>query len=369
MKIALIFATRPEIIKLWPLIDILKKKKINFFSINTGQHYSKNLSEIFYEKLKIKKPKYKLNINLKKKINEGSFIGKMIIGVEKILIKEKPNVVIIHGDTNTSLAGAIATKKISNKFFIFKKKIKLIHIEAGLRSFDQSMSEEINRTLIDHMSDILFAPTKTDCINLLKENIHKKKIIISGNTIIDSLKKSGKKTNGKKILEKFKIKNKKFILITLHRPELVEYSNKLSTVLNTINELGKINNLPIIFPIHPRTYNNIKKNLTKLSCINFINPVGYFEFLTLLKNCKIIFTDSGGIQEEAYFFKIPCVTVRNSTERPDTITSGKNILSGYKKKNIINCFYCSLKKKQVNNKIYGIGNTSKIIFEHIKNLK
>ena len=128
MKIALIFATRPEIIKLWPLLDILKKKKINFFSIDTGQHYSKNLSSIFFEKLKITKPKYKLNIKLSQKINEGSFIGKMIIGIEKILIKEKPDVVIVHGDTNTSLAGAIATKKISNKFFFLKKKIKLIQI-------------------------------------------------------------------------------------------------------------------------------------------------------------------------------------------------------------------------------------------------
>jgi UDP-N-acetylglucosamine 2-epimerase (non-hydrolysing) len=369
MKIALIFATRPEIIKLWPLLDILKKKKINFFSINTGQHYSKNLNSIFFQKLKITKPKYKLNIKLGQKINEGTFIGKMIIGIEKILIKEKPDIVIVHGDTNTSLAGAIATKKISNKFFFFKKNIKLIHIEAGLRSFDKSMSEETNRVLIDHMSDVLFAPTKVDCKNLLKENINKKKIIISGNTIIDSLKKSYKKIKEKNILKKNNIKTRKYILITLHRPELVEYPNKLLEVLNTINMLGKLNNLPIIFPIHPRTNNSIKKYLGKLSYINFIKPIGYFEFLQLLKNCKVIFTDSGGVQEESYYFKIPCVTVRNNTERPNTITHGRNILSGYKKKEIIRSFYYSLKKKQINNKVYGIGNASKIIFQHIKNIK
>jgi UDP-N-acetylglucosamine 2-epimerase (non-hydrolysing) len=369
MKIALIFATRPEIIKLWPLIDILKKNKINFFSVNTGQHYSKNLNSIFFKKLKIDKPKYKLNIKLNQKINEGSFIGKMIISIERILIKEKPDIVIVHGDTNTSLAGAIATKKISNKFFFLKKNIKLIHIEAGLRSFDQSMSEETNRILIDHISDILFTPTKTDYKNLIKENINKKKIIISGNTIIDSLKKSYKKIKGKEILEKNNIKIKKYILVTLHRPELVEYSDKLLKVLNTINELGRMNNLPIIFPIHPRTYNNIKKYMNKLSCINFIKPIGYFEFLKLLKNCKIVFTDSGGIQEESYFFKIPCVTVRNNTERPNTITDGKNILSGYERENIFKSFYSSLKKKQSNNKIYGTGNASRIIFEHIKNFK
>jgi len=367
MKIALIFSTRPEIIKLWPLIDIFKEKRVNFFLIDTGQHYSRNLNSIFFEKLKINKPKYKLKIKLNRKVNEGSFVGKMIIGIERVLIKEVPDIVIVHGDTNTSLAGAIATKKISNKLFFANKKIKLVHVEAGLRSFDQTMSEETNRILIDHISDILFAPTKIDLKNLLKENI-KKKIIISGNTIIDSLKKSHKKIKGKYILKKNNIKYKKYILITLHRPELVEYPNKLLEVLKTINKLGKLNNLKIIFPIHPRTNNNIKKYLNKFDYINFIKPLGYFEFLQLLKNCKIIFTDSGGIQEEAYFFKIPCVTIRNNTERPHTITNGKNILSGYKNKKIIQSFYCALKKKQLNNKVYGTGNASKIIYKFTKSI-
>jgi len=367
MKIALIFSTRPEIIKLWPLIDILKKKKVNFFLIDTGQHYSKNLNLIFFKNLKIKKPKYKLKIKLGRKVNEGSFIAKMIIGIEKVLIREVPEIVIVHGDTNTSLAGAIATRKISNKFFLSNKKIKLIHVEAGLRSFDQTMSEETNRIIIDHISDILFAPTKIDFKNLLKENI-KKKIIISGNTIIDSLKKSHEKIKNKNILKKNNIKYKKYILITLHRPELVEYPNKLLEILKIINNLGKSNNLKIIFPIHPRTYKNIKKYFYKFSYIKLIKPLGYFEFLQLLKNCKIIFTDSGGIQEEAYFFKIPCVTIRNNTERPHTITHGKNILSGYKNKKIIQSFYCALKKKQLNNVIYGKGNASKIIYKFIKSI-
>ena len=230
------------------------------------------------------------------------------------------------------------------------------------------MSEETNRILIDHMSDILFAPTKIDYQNLLKENINKNKIVISGNTVIDSLKKSYHKIKKKNILKKNNIKTRKYILITLHRPELVEYPKKLLEVLKTINILGKLNNLPIIFPIHPRTNNIIKNYLSKLSYINCIEPIGYFEFLQLLKNCKIIFTDSGGVQEESYFFKIPSVTVRNNTERPNTITDGRNVLSGYKKREIIKSFYYSLKKKQINNKVYGTGNASKIIFKYITNI-
>jgi UDP-N-acetylglucosamine 2-epimerase len=143
----------------------------------------------------------------------------------------------------------------------------------------------------------------------------------------------------------------------------------LLEVLNTINALGKFNNLQIIFPIHPRTKKNIEKFRKKLNYISFINPLGYFEFLNLLKNCKIIFTDSGGIQEEAYFFKKPCVTIRNNTERPSTLTDGKNILAGYKKEKIFKSFYLALKKKQIDNKIYGTGNASKIVFKYIKNIK
>ena len=368
MKIALIFATRPEIIKLWPLIKIFKKKKINFFSIHSGQHYSKNLNHIFFKSLRVPSPKYKQRIKLYKKAEESSFVGKTMIGIEKILLKEKPDLVIVQGDTNTALAGALATKKISNKKYIIGKHIKLAHVEAGLRSFDNMMSEEINRIMIDNLSDFLFAPTHTDYKNLINENIDKSKIKITGNTIIDALKESKSKIKSLDILAKFKLKKNRYFLITLHRPELVEYNEKLQKVLKILNKIGEMKNLPIIFPIHPRTKKNIKR-ARQFSAISFIEPIEYYNFLILLKNSKLVYTDSGGIQEEAYFFKTPCVTIRNNTERPQTVLYGKNILSGYEPKSIIKCTSLALKKKQKSNKIFGTGNASLKIYQHIKKIQ
>ncbi|MGC8880701.1 MAG: non-hydrolyzing UDP-N-acetylglucosamine 2-epimerase [Minisyncoccia bacterium] len=347
-RIAIVFGARPTFIKMSPLIKALKLKRANFFIIHTGQHYSKELNKVFFEELKIPKPDYNL------KVGSGSQAyqtGLALIKIEKIFLKEKPDLVLVYGDTNAMLSGALGAAKLH---------LPLAHIEAGLRSYDRFMPEEINRVMADHLSDYLFAPTEIAKTNLLKEGVKKEKIFVVGNLIVDALFQNIKVTSKYlKLLKNLKIKKNNYFLITAHRPENVDVKEKLSGILEGLSLIYKTYNLPIIFPIHPRSEKMIKKFKLKIpEGIKLTKPVGYFEFLTLMKNAKLVLTDSGGVQEEGCILKIPCVTLRENTERPETIKVKSNVLVGTDPEKILKGVKTMIQHKKNWKNPFGDGKTS-----------
>ncbi len=352
--IIIILGTRPEIIKLFPLIEIFTKKKVSFKIIHTGQHYTKELSDTFIKQLKLPLNKI-VNLNVGSG-NHGSQTAKMIEGIEKYLNKNKKiKAVIVYGDTNSALAGSLASSKISN--------IKLIHLEAGLRSFDKAMPEELNRRLIDHSSDLLLCPTFTSKKYLLEEGISSKKIFVTGNTISDAIKS---KLTQKYLKSKY-FDYKNYIVLTIHREENTQNVDNLKVILRAINKICKNQNCKVVFPIHPKTQKLMKRIKYNKKIVLSINPQNYFSFLRLLKNSKLIISDSGGIQEEACILKVPLVTIRNSTERPETIKIGCNVLSKIKDKMIFNHAKQILNKNIEWKNPYGNGNASLKSYKLIKN--
>lgn len=336
MKIAIILGTRPEIIKMSSIIRECQKRRLQYFIIHTNQHYSFNLDRIFFKELNLPLPKYNLNVGSG---THGAQTGKMLIKIEGVLLKEKPDIVLVEGDTNTVLAGALAAVKLH---------IKVGHIEAGLRSYFEEMPEEINRVLVDHCSNLLFAPTKIAKDILIKEGISKEKIFITGNTIVDAalenLKVAQKKS---KILKKLKINKNQYFLVTLHRQENVDNKERLKNILKGLESVSKNLKFPIIYPIHPRTLKMIKIFKVKIpQNIKIIEPVGFLDFLKLEANALLVLTDSGGIQEETCILKIPCVTLRDNTERPETLKVKSNILAGSDPKNILKCVKIMLGRKR-----------------------
>jgi len=310
----IVLGTRPEIIKLFPIIEVFLKKKIHFKIIHTGQHYSSKLSDTFIKQLKLPANKM-INLNVGSG-NHGSQTALMIMRIEEYLKKFKEiRGVIVYGDTNSALAGALVSSKMPN--------IKLIHLEAGLRSFDKDMPEELNRRLIDHSSDLLLCPTLMSKKYLLKEGISSKKIFVTGNTVSDAIKSN----LTQKHLSSKNDSLEKYIVLTIHREENTRNVNNLKKILEIMCKISKKTKYKIIFPTHPKT----KKILNRISYdkkkIESIEPMDYFSFLNLIKKSKLIVSDSGGVQEEACILKVPLITIRNSTERPETLEIGCNILS------------------------------------------
>ncbi len=364
MKICIVLSTRPEIIKLSPLIEKLKKNRDSFYLINTNQHSLKKMSKIFFDFFKIK-GKIK-NINPSKK-SQSDFFSDSVSLISKILFANKPDYLIVQGDTNTSLAGCVAAY-LFNRGLNKKDKIKIVHIESGLRSFDDSMPEEINRKIIDRLSDILFPPTNFDLNNLKRDNCVKdKKVFIVGNTISDVLKKYLVLTNKSKILKKLNLIKRNFFLVTLHRPESVDNKKNLTKLIKALKILCEQYKHPIIFPIHPRTKNNLKKlNLSFDKRIKIIEPLEYLDFLKLMKDTRIILSDSGGLQEEASIIGTPCVTLRTTTERQITVIKKVNILAGYNKKKIISSVKKFYNKRISKIKDFGSGNVTEKIYKKLK---
>lgn len=362
MKISIILGTRPEIIKMAPIVKELQKWNVGFFILHTNQHYSRNLDALFFQELKLPKPKYNLRIGSGTHAQET---GKMLIGIEKILLKEKPSIVLVEGDTNTVLAGALAASKLH---------IKIGHIEAGLRSKDKRMPEEINRILTDHLSDFLFAPTKKAKQNLILEGINSKKIFVVGNTIVDAVWQHLKMAIQKsKILEKLSLESKQYFLLTLHREENADDRSRLTDILKGLAEIYRKYKLPIVYPIHPRTKKRIKEfNLKIPQGLKIISPLGYLDFLLLEKEALLILTDSGGVQEEACILKVPCVTLRENTERPETLKVGSNILAGTSPQLMLKSVGKMLQKPRRWMQPFGKGNSSRkilnILMKSIKNL-
>ena len=321
-KIITIIGARPQFIKT-PLISSEIKKFAKEILIHTGQHYDLNMSDIFFKELKISKPKYNLEVGSD---NPGKQTAKMLDRIEQVLLKEKPNLVLIYGDTNSTIAGALAAVKLH---------IPVAHVEAGMRSYNREMPEEINRVVSDHISDLLFCPTKSSEKILQKEGIVKG-VYFVGDVMYDIQKKLKTQSSKLKTLEKLSIKPKKYILVTVHRQENTDKKENLENILKAFEKINET----IIYPIHPRTKKFLKeykfeKWVKKIPHLHLIEPTGYQEMIYLENNARLILTDSGGVQKEAYLNRVPCVTLRKETEWIETIQSGWNQLAGINVKRIV----------------------------------
>lgn len=334
-----------------PIIRECEKLNFDYFILHTGQHYSYNMDRIFFEQLGLPKPKFNLDVGSG---SHAEQTGKILIGLEKILLKNKVDVVLVEGDTNTVLAGALAAVKLH---------IKVGHVEAGLRSHDPTMPEEINRVLTDHCSDILFAPTEKSKQNLLKENIQEDKIFVTGNTIVDAVHQSQKLTNKRKnILKELGIKPRKYFLVTIHRQENSDYKNRFEGILEGLKQLYRQYNIPVVYPIHPRARKKIQEFNLYSNGIQLIDPLDFLGFLQLEQNARVVLTDSGGVQEETCILGTPCVTLRDNTERPETLEVGSNLLAGTSPEKIIKCVSIMWNKDKIWSNPFGDGTSgNKII--------
>jgi UDP-N-acetylglucosamine 2-epimerase (non-hydrolysing) len=315
-KIDIVVGARPNYIKAFPVYEALNKTgNFDLRLINTGQHYDDNMSNIFFRQLGMKKPDVDLSVGSD---SHAVQTAKIMIKIEKEFLRKKPDLLIVFGDVNSTIAAALTAAKLN---------IPIAHIEAGLRSFDRSMPEEVNRILTDQISTYLFTTSPEAEKNLLLEGKIKKQIYFVGNTMIDSLVKFEKLFNCSDLLIENKLIKKEYILVTLHRPSNVDNPSKLKDVANSLNMISE--KTEIIWPIHPRTWGKLNQYKILLNeRINITKPKGYLEFMGLQKNAKFIITDSGGVQEESTYFGIPCFTVRDNTERPITVNRGSNILVG-----------------------------------------
>ncbi len=314
--------------------------------IHTGQHYDNEMSAIFFDELEISYPEYNLDIG---SASHGTQTGRMLEAVERVLIQEKPDWVLVYGDTNSTLAGALAAVKLH---------IPVAHIEAGLRSFNRQMPEEINRVLTDHISELLFVPTKTALANLIREGIQENRVKLVGDIMYDAALffgiKAEKKSN---ILERLQLSKKGYILATVHRAENTNDYYRLRAIFEGLVEVA--GDIKIVVPLHPRTYYALKRwNLLEKANrhLQLIEPVGYLDMIMLEKNALMIATDSGGVQKEAYFYKIPCITLRNETEWAELLELGWNKLCPPESKEVIRDTIISfINKKGKNNNIFGNG--------------
>lgn len=353
MKVLTIIGARPQFIKAVVVSNALKENNIEEIIVHTGQHFDKQMSDIFFKQLKLREPDENLNIN---SLSHGAMTGRMIEQIEKQLLKYQPDIVLVYGDTNSTLAGAIATKKLN---------IALAHVEAGLRSFNMKMPEEINRILTDRISDLLFCPTEKAIENLKKEGFDNfpAKIIYTGDVMKDTalfFKKYEQKPN-------FKIPEK-FAVCTIHREENTNNIDLLTQIFEALHYIA--NEIPIIIPLHPRTQKILSTNKICINNSNIIitDPVGYLEMIYLLNNCQFVITDSGGLQKEAYFFNKKILILRNETEWVELVDNNIGFLAGNSYESIVKT-YNSLKNHtpNFNVKLYGDGNAAKIIVEALKN--
>jgi UDP-N-acetylglucosamine 2-epimerase (non-hydrolysing) len=317
MKISVILGTRPEIIKMSPVLKMLEKSKVDFFTLHTGQHYSYQLDKVFFDQLELPAPQYNIEVGSGTHAEET---GKMLIGIERILQEQRPEVVLVEGDTNSVLAGALAAAKLN---------IRVGHVEAGLRSYDRTMPEEINRVIADHISDYLFAPTEQAKKILLGEGIDKSKIYVTGNTIVDAVYQNMEIARRRvDITGKFNLRPQEYFLLTLHRQENTDIRDRFISIMEGLEKLAVQYRLPVIYPIHPRSRKIMDWLARRPEGIRVIDPVDFLSFLQLESQAKLILTDSGGVQEEACILRVPCVTLRDNTERPETVAAGANVLAG-----------------------------------------
>ena len=367
MKIATILGTRPEIIKMAPIIDEISKRDIEQVVIHTGQHYDEEMSDNFFKDLEIPTPDYNIHVGSG---THGKQTGLMMKGIEEVLLVEKPDIVLVQGDTNAVLAGALVASKLH---------IAIGHVEAGLRSFDMTMPEELNRRVADVATTMYFIPTEQSAINLLAEGFSHKNLFITGNTVVDAcfrhLEIAKKRGFEDESLEGLDIDNLDNILtLTMHRAENVDVKERVVNIIDALKELSDMN---IIFPIHPRTKNTLEnfglfEELNNLSHVHIIKPLGYLDFLLLTSKSTLILTDSGGLQEEAITLNVPALTLRYNTERPETVAAGGNILVGSDKDSILENARKILSDEEFADKMknainpYGQGDSAKLTVDAIE---
>jgi UDP-N-acetylglucosamine 2-epimerase (non-hydrolysing) len=327
MKLLSVVGARPQFIKLSSLARALidESRSIKHVIVHSGQHYDYYMSRIFFNQLRIPKVNYHLNVG---SASHGAQTAEMLKRIEAVLIREKPDWVIVYGDTNTTLSAALAAVKLS---------LPIAHVEAGLRSFDRSMPEEVNRVLVDQVSELLFTPSKGANSNLLREGISKAKIHFVGNVMIDTLVDLLPKAEERWGQLKRRFGVSEYVLITLHRPSNVDDLKILRNIISSLKTMAK--KIPVIFPLHPRTrkmgeFSGLI-NLSGVKGLHLIQPLGYLDFLSLEKHASLVLTDSGGIQEETTFLGTPCLTLRPNTERPITVTLGTNRLIRSQGKDIV----------------------------------
>ena len=342
LKILTVVGTRPEIIRLSRII-----KKLDFYFhhilVHTGQNYNFELSNIFFKELKLKKPDFNLNCKSK---NAIEFISKSLVRFDKILEIEKPDAVLVLGDTNSALTVLCAKKR----------KIPIFHIEAGNRCFDESVPEEINRKMVDHISDVNLTYSSYASSNLKLEGVHQDKIIKIGSPLYEVYNHYSEQIENSNILKKLKISKNNYILASIHREENVDNKKRLETIFKSIIKLRKKLKLNVIFSSHPRIQKRIKKFKLKLDKqIHFYKPFGFFDYVKLMKNAKIILSDSGSITEETSILSVPTVNVRTSNEREEGMERGLSIMSGINEKDILNAADITMNNKKIeeyNDKIY-----------------
>ncbi len=350
MKIVTILGARPQFIKAGTVSrEIAKYSEIQEVIVHTGQHFDANMSDIFFDEMKIPKPDYNLDIN---GLGHGAMTGQMLEKIEEVLLKEKPDWVMVYGDTNSTIAGALAASKLH---------IKVAHVEAGLRSFNMNMPEEVNRILTDRISNILFCPTQSAVDNLKNEGYKTLdiKIVKNGDVMQD----------GALFYKDLAVKPDveladNYILSTIHRAENTDDPQRLEAIFKALNEIAK--EIQIVLPLHPRTKNILKTSNIELSTnITIIEPIGYLKMVYLIKNAKMIMTDSGGLQKEAFFFEKPCVTLRDETEWVELIKNRFNVLAGADKDKIIDLYHTYEFNNDFSIDLYGGGKASEIIVKEL----
>lgn len=355
-KIATIIGARPQFIKAATISRLLKKERnLREIIIHTGQHFDSNMSTVFFQDMEIPEPDFNLEISM---LSHGAMTGRMIEKIEDILVREKPDLVLVYGDTNSTLAGALAARKLN---------IPIAHVEAGLRSFNMKMPEEINRILTDRISDLLFCPTENAIQNLQKEGFanFNSKIYNAGDVMYDAALFYGSRSAGRSdILSKLKLRDKSFILCSVHRQENTDDITRLKSIIEALNDINR--ETTVVLPLHPRTRKILAQNSIHTD-FEPVEPVGYYDIVELLKHCGLVITDSGGMQKEAYFFRKYCITLRDETEWVELVDNNFNVLAGCDPVLIKKSVSQFLGKEIIASEgLYGSGNASQLIVDIIK---
>lgn len=359
MQIAIVLGTRPEIIKMSPIIRYCEERDLDYSLIHTGQHYSYELDAAFFHELELPRPDYKLDVGSG---THAEQTGKILVGLESILMRDRPDVVLVQGDTNTVMGSALSAAKLN---------VDVGHVEAGLRSWDRTMPEEVNRLLTDHLSRYLFAPTEKAKSNLLLEGIDPDRIWVAGNTVVDAVLQNIEIAHQRSsVLQDLDVAPGEYFLLTTHRQENVDNRVKLESLITALEALYSTHGLPILFPVHPRTSKRLCEfGLSVPDGVRIIGPQGYLAFLLLEKSARLILTDSGGIQEEACILHVPCITLRENTERPETLDVGGNVLTGVDPERILKAASTMLSTETSWVNPFGDGLSGKRIIETLLNIR
>lgn len=347
-KIITVVGARPQFVKAAVISRVLAQRSdVEEIIVHTGQHFDHNMSDVFFEEMEIPRPKYNLQIN---GMDHGAMTGQMLEKIEEVIKAENPDWVLVYGDTNSTLAGALAAKK---------KHVKVAHVEAGLRSFNMRMPEEVNRILTDRISDILFAPTQTAVENLRREGYDAldNRIEMSGDVMLDASMFYAQRSVERRQLPAEMFEGN-FILCTLHRAENTDDPERLKQIVEALNLIHL--ETRVVLPLHPRTRKLIANYNLELK-VDTIDPVGYFDMIELLKHCALVMTDSGGLQKEAYFFRKNCVTLRDETEWVELVTHGFNVLAGSDKEKIVALVKEMQRPSDFSQRLYGEGNAGEKI--------